>query len=388
MWLLPRVRASVPLAICLLVAGSGAPVQGYGWSVVSIDDRDPGYVAGPWSVAVNIIGTLFAAARSSHSIVQFTPLGWKSVAGKGRKPGEVWEPQGLVASGMRLSVAEGSGGGLGNDRVQVFSVRPNPATPPVGTVLAEHGSEVGCVENPNALALDGFGSLYVSDPDNHRIQKRVSDRKWEVIAGPGTMLGQVWDPLALASVGRVLYVAETYNGALGTHRVQCRDEDGSWSLIAGPGRDLGQVLYPHGLAADDRGNLYVADWGNNWIQKRDRKGRWSVVALPGREPYQVNLPSGLAVDRSRTLYVADYGNDRVLKYEPGPLADHPVFHQGPETPITIADLLRMLRWLAGNPPPTEAEAEDADLNCDGRFDTRDLILLLRLLAGLEGELPC
>jgi sugar lactone lactonase YvrE len=51
-------------------------------------------------------------------------------------------------------------------------------------------------------------------------------------------------------------------------RVQCFTQEGKLLVaITGSGAQLGRLARPHGMAVDSRGDLYVADSGNQRIQK-------------------------------------------------------------------------------------------------------------------------
>ena len=81
---------------------------------------------------------------------------------------------------------------------------------------------------------------------------------------------------------------------------------------------------PFGVVADDEGNLYVADGGDsNTIRKIDAQGVASTFA-GSIEGYAegagklaaFNTPSGLAIDRKGNLYLADTGNNAIRKITP------------------------------------------------------------------------
>src|SRR5215203_1551183 len=81
--------------------------------------------------------------------------------------------------------------------------------------------------------------------------------------------GQLSNPqgLAIDSSGNV-YVADTWN-----HRIQKFTSSGGFmSKWGGPGTGNGQFSNPQGVAIDSSGNLYVADKNNNRIQKFDSSG--------------------------------------------------------------------------------------------------------------------
>ena len=82
----------------------------------------------------------------------------------------------------------------------------------------------------------------------------------------------------------------------------------------GDGR--GQFRNPLGIAADRRGNVFVADTGNHRIVRLlHRDARMEFVksfGSEGRGQLQFSTPSQVALGVSGTLYVTDTGNDRVV----------------------------------------------------------------------------
>jgi DNA-binding beta-propeller fold protein YncE len=128
------------------------------------------------------------------------------------------------------------------------------------------GSEPGFLLFPSYVALDGAGSLYVSDTMNSRI---------EVFAPDGSFL---------RSVG------ESGDGA-------------------------GTFDKPKGLALDSFGNLYVVDssWSN--VQVFGPEGD-VLIYFGGRGGYPGLLrnPTGIAISKSNEIYVGDYLNQRVSVY--------------------------------------------------------------------------
>ena len=84
--------------------------------------------------------------------------------------------------------------------------------------------------------------------------------------------------------------------------------------IGRPGQGAGQFLRPVGLALDHRGQLYVADSGNNRVQVVDEDG--DFIAEYGRHGWRTgefDTPTDVAINYQRTelLYVADTGNSRI-----------------------------------------------------------------------------
>ena len=82
------------------------------------------------------------------------------------------------------------------------------------------------------------------------------------------------------------------------------------------GDDRGQFRNPLGIAADSRGNVFVADTGNHRIVRLFyADGRLEFVksfGSEGRGEAGFSTPSQVALGVSGTLYIADTGNDRVV----------------------------------------------------------------------------
>ena len=83
-----------------------------------------------------------------------------------------------------------------------------------------------------------------------------------------------------------------------------------------PGSGPGQLNEPRGLAADSRGNLYVADTKNSRIQVFDPNGQFlRAIGVPGSGDGQLKEPCGVAVDADGTVIVADTWNHRVARFK-------------------------------------------------------------------------
>ena len=135
------------------------------------------------------------------------------------------------------------------------------------------------LNQPNGLAVDGSGNLYIADLDNH--VRRVS------AAGIIT---------TVAGAG-----GSGYSG------------DGGPAITA-------QLNYPAAVAADGFGNLYIADYDNHRIRKVSPGGIISSVAGGGTGgdggpaiKARLANPSAVAVDGSGNLYIADAGSWRIRK---------------------------------------------------------------------------
>ena len=85
-----------------------------------------------------------------------------------------------------------------------------------------------------------------------------------------------------------------------------------WGVV---GSSPGQFAEPRGLAADARGNIYVADTKNNRIQIFDGNGQFvREFGSKGPGEGQLNEPCGLAVEPQGEVWVADTWNQRIAHF--------------------------------------------------------------------------
>ncbi|MFC5470135.1 cadherin-like beta sandwich domain-containing protein [Cohnella suwonensis] len=184
------------------------------------------------------------------------------------------------------------------------------------------------LDNPNGVAVDGDGNVYIADTNNHRVRKVAPDGTISTIAGNGTA-GYLGDGgpataaelnypngVAVDGSGNV-YIADSWNGRV--RKVAALD--GTISTVAGTDAagnpDDGVVatstslMTPDGVAVDDDGNVYIADSGSSRIWKVFANGSISTVAAG-----PLLNPAGVAVDVDENLYIADSANNRILKVTP------------------------------------------------------------------------
>lgn len=90
-------------------------------------------------------------------------------------------------------------------------------------------------------------------------------------------------------------------------------------LYGKKGKGVDRLLYPKGIAADEKGNVYVADSGNNRIvrlfnpkSKLQWKGAFngSSTGDPG-----LRGPSRVGLDEEVNVYVTDPGNRRIVVFD-------------------------------------------------------------------------
>ena len=202
----------------------------------------------------------------------------------------------------------------------------------------EGGWREGEYHNPEGLASDSQGNIYVADETNHRVQKVDPDGRflWKVGAvdaygrpRAGTAPGQ-FNMIRGVAIDHEdsLYVGDSTN-----HRIQKFDSSGRFQLMFGSfGTGPGQMVSPDGVAIDRDGYIYVTDThtrfgGNNRVLKFDPEGHFVSSfgeygtrpgQFAGRFPFEggVEGPCGIDIGR-RTghLYIADTNNSRIQVFD-------------------------------------------------------------------------
>jgi tripartite motif-containing protein 71 len=87
-------------------------------------------------------------------------------------------------------------------------------------------------------------------------------------------------------------------------------------LLSAPGSQLGQLSAPSALAIHD-GRVYVGESGNDRIQVFDLNGNYLIQwGSEGTGDGQFDDIGGVAIDRYGFVYVSDILNNRVQKFSP------------------------------------------------------------------------
>jgi uncharacterized protein (TIGR03437 family) len=181
------------------------------------------------------------------------------------------------------------------------------------------------LRQPEGIASDALGNLYVSDAADHRVRKISTSGVITTVAGTGApgyagdggpaIAARLFSPYGLACDGRGnLFIAD-----LGNARVRRVDANGAITTVAGGGATAISLVAPRNLALDGYGNLYISDFGANRVYRLSSVGSamdGSLVTWVD-DAAHLSYPAGLALDRQGALYIADSENHTVRKVANG-----------------------------------------------------------------------
>ena len=203
--------------------------------------------------------------------------------------------------------------------------------------FADGKGRAAIFNNPDCVAVDSAGNVYVGDTNNHRIRKITPLGEVTTLAGNGkagntngvgvnASFNYPWG-VAVDSANNV-YVADTGNSMIrkispdGT--VKTFAGNGKASFADGPGPQA-MFQYPRGIAIDkEEGTVYVADTNNQRIRKISYTGDVSTLAGtgdynfadgPGKSAKFQN-PYGIAIDSKKRVYVTDTFNQLIRVIQP------------------------------------------------------------------------
>ncbi len=330
-------------------AGTITTVAGNGMPGFSGDGGPPtsAQLNSPYGVAIDSAGSVYAVELYSYRVSKVSGGAISTVAGNGT-PGSGGDNG--PATSAQLYLADGaaadSGGNLyiadtGNNRIR--KVANGVITTVAGNGTAGYGGDNGSatsaqLNEPNSIAVDPAGNLYIADANNSRIRK-VANGVITTVAGNGTAgfsgdngpatSAQLNAPLgvALDSSGN-LYIADERN-----YRIR-KVSGGVITTVAGSGTagfsgDNGpatsaQLTAPGAIALDSAGALYIAD---NLRLRKVSGGVISTVAGNGTTGFsgdngpatsaQFSEIPGVAVDSAGNVYIADASNNRIRILTPG-----------------------------------------------------------------------
>jgi uncharacterized protein (TIGR03437 family) len=232
----------------------------------------------------------------------------------------------------------------GNNRVRIVTQDGTISTfagADQGSIAEHIPAKQAALSIPSSVIVDALNNVYINDQGNHRIRKVTPDLLIGTYIGNGTTPFQNNQPATATSLINPEGMALDSSGALyvadfGGNRVLKVDPQTLLvANIAGTGApgeasDNGQantspLRSPGGVAVDAARNVYISDTGNFKVRKIAANGTISVFAGNGQISFSgdggpaanasLNAPFGLAIDAKSNVFIADRDNFRVRRVD-------------------------------------------------------------------------
>ena len=341
---------SLPVIACVVVLSLSSRAQLFNFTTVAGSAGQGSangistnaQFASPGGVAMDPSGNLFVADTANHTIRKITPNG--TVSTFAGTPGVFGTNDGNSALfNSPQSVAADNSGNIYVADTGNFTIRKITSGGMVSTLAGLPGVS-GSIDGTNATALffepegiavDGSGNVFVADTWNHTIREVTSAGVVTTIAGSAGNFGSTdasgtnalfYEPQGIAvDLPGNIYVADTGNNTIRKITL------GAVSTLAGYAGNFGSAngngtnasfYSPQGISVDALGNLYIADSLNNVIRQVTAVGTVSTVAgTPGNFGSADGINGsalfwglqGVAVNptNNNIIYLADTGNSTV-----------------------------------------------------------------------------
>lgn len=286
----------------------------------------------PRAVAVDDAGNIYIADAANHQVRRVDVSGTISTFAGTGDDGDLGD--GGPATAAHLSepyaVAIDPAGNVFIADAGNSTVRKVDSGGTITTVAGgrDVGNEVS-IARPRALAVDRSGNVYIADAWRDRVLRLDATGRVAVLVGLGRREIDAPRDVALDASGNAYVIVG------GPHPVVKIDPHGLVTPFAGSGGpgysgDGGpavncQLLFPSAIATDDKGNVYIADYGNHRIRMVDIGGTIQTVAGTGTRGFsgdggpatsaEFDSPAGVAAGSDGAVYVADRRNNRIRRID-------------------------------------------------------------------------
>ena len=208
----------------------------------------------------------------------------------------------------------------------VWAEEPSPS--PAGdeainvTISAplSEGEKLAYAVAPSGMTIVN-GSIYFADSNANVIRMQRKDGSYETIAGQAYVEGKKNGVSSNATFSTPWDIVSYKKGYAisdaGNNRIRLLKNGKVSNLVSK------KLKHPTGLATGTKGELYIADTGNNRIMVLDAKGKLSVFAGSTGGCKDGTLKKAKFLEPTalyyykKALYVADSGNHRIVKIANG-----------------------------------------------------------------------
>jgi predicted outer membrane repeat protein len=260
------------------------------------------FQAGTSAVAVGSVNALTQGAANLDFTTTATTCSGTIAANGSCTVTVQFAPQYAGPRNGAVTLTSSSGAVLGSVLIHGIGTGPQAVLSPPYVTINSLG---GGFANPQGVATDGAGNVYVADNAASRVSKIPLG--CTTASCVTTLGGGFQNPTAVAVDGAGnVYVADGGNHAVKKVAAGCTSSSCVTTLGSG-------FTTPNGVAVDGAGNVYVTDGNGNTLTEiaAGCTSSFCLTTLGGG----FHNPSGAAVDAAGDVYVADAGNN-ALKVVP------------------------------------------------------------------------
>ncbi|HEX5307884.1 MAG TPA: SMP-30/gluconolactonase/LRE family protein [Solirubrobacteraceae bacterium] len=262
-----------------------------------------GHPSEPEGIARDSEGNVYVVDKAKNCVEELSSGGTfiQKFGGSGSGEGGLKEPMGITIDGKGTIWVANAGGNqiVGFDKEGKFLT----------------GIGVG-LSFPAAVAYSpSNGRLYITDTEVSRIEwiNPQVPGEYGIFGSEGSGNGQFIDPegIAVDKAGNV-WVADTYNS-----RIEEFSASGSYiSQFGHVGSEEGGLHNPTGLAFDSEGDILVADRRNERIEAFSPAGVYRYQFGKSGEEERLLDPFAIALDSSDDVFIAERGRAVAEKWAP------------------------------------------------------------------------
>jgi len=281
--------------------GDNAHSQVLQWG--SFGQIDGGHFFQLEGLSVDDEGNVYVTDSGNARVQKFTSDGQflNTWGVSGTDNGEFKKPTGIATYENNVYVVDSE-----QSKIQVFD-----STGKFLQSWGKFGSDQGEFFYPQGISISNDGVVYVADTKNHRIQQFTTDGEFLSsfgIFGPGD--GKLRTPVDVALGENYVYVSDPGNSKIEKYTyegISVRSFDYNFG---------GSHVQPYGLTVDTDGNIYFTDLYKHRIVKIDPEGTTlKIFGSVGSDKGKFIAPKDIVLDDKGYLFVTEYGNNRIQKFE-------------------------------------------------------------------------